>query len=158
MLYDELNRIDLPVTGNLPSEEEKPRARRTEISRKHHREPDPLLRHLPVRVNDFGHCGDTLGTVEHTGLFSTRIRTLERSVLGIPNADCSRLQPGSLARRDRMLFKTLLHLRFETTTEQLQQVLSRIRALLLGHEKVHEDPARVRLLTVGPYEPHSDRE
>lgn len=105
----------------------------------------------PVRVGDFCRFGDQIGTVEHIGLRSTRIRTLERSIVTVPNAEFSRLQIDNLTKRDQILFKTILNLRLETTADQLQRILDRVRELLLENESVDDDPARIRLVTVGPY-------
>jgi MscS family membrane protein len=109
-----------------------------------------LFADRPVRVGDFCRFGDKLGTVEQIGLRSTRIRTLDRSILSVPNAEFSRLQIDNLTRRDRILFQTTLNLRLETSSEQLQQVLTRVRELLLRHGAVDPEPARIRLVSVGP--------
>lgn len=105
----------------------------------------------PVRIGDVCRFGDKIGTVESIGLRSTRIRTPERSVLTVPNAEFARFQLDNLGRRDRLLFKATLNLRLETTTEQLERVLTRVREVLLGHEAIDEDPARVRLVAIGPH-------
>ena len=42
-----------------------------------------------VRVGDFLKIGATMGTIEDIGLRSTRIRTLDRSVVSIPNGQIS---------------------------------------------------------------------
>ena len=104
----------------------------------------------PVRIGDFCRFGDKMGTVERIGLRSTRIRTPERTVLNVPNAEFSRLQLENLAERDQLRFLTTLNLRLETTAEQLQQVIYRVRGLLLENEDVNDEPARVRLVTIGP--------
>jgi MscS family membrane protein len=104
----------------------------------------------PVRIGDFCRFGDKMGTVERIGLRSTRIRTPERSVLNVPNAEFSRLQLENLAERDRLRLRTTLNLRLETTPEQLQLIIYRVRGLLLENEDVDDDPARVRLVTIGP--------
>ena len=110
-----------------------------------------LFADRPVRIGDFCRFGDQLGTVEEIGLRSTRVRTLERSLLTVPNAEFSRLQLDNLTSRDRILFKTKLNLRLETSAEQLERVLAGVRTLLLGHESVDPEPARVRLVDVGPH-------
>ena len=104
----------------------------------------------PVRIGDVCRFGDKLGTVERIGLRSTRIRTPERSVLNVPNAEFSRLQLENLAERDRLRFHTTLNLRLETTPEQLQLVIYRVRGLLLENDDVDDEPARVRLVAIGP--------
>ncbi len=108
-----------------------------------------LIADRPVDVGDFCLFGNQMGTVEQIGLRSTRVRTLERSVLTIPNAEFSRLQLDNLSRRDRRLLRTTLNLRLETTTDQLERVLAGVRALLEHHEAVYESP-RVRLVAAGP--------
>jgi MscS family membrane protein len=104
----------------------------------------------PVRIGDFCRFGDKMGTVERIGLRSTRIRTPERSVLNVPNAEFSRLQLENLAERDQLRFHTTLNLRLETTPEQLQLVIYRVRGLLLDNDEVDNEPARVRLVAIGP--------
>jgi MscS family membrane protein len=104
-----------------------------------------------VRVGDFCRFGDKVGTVEEIGLRSTRIRTLDRTVVTVPNADFSGLQIENFARRDQIRLHTTLGLRYETTPEQLRLLLARLRELLLSHPKIDPDPARVRFVGFGAY-------
>lgn len=104
----------------------------------------------PVRIGDFCRFGDKMGMVERIGLRSTRIRTPERSVLNVPNAEFSRLQLENLAERDQLRLMTTLNLRLETTPEQLQLIIYQVRGLLLENDDVDDDPSRVRLVTIGP--------
>lgn len=105
----------------------------------------------PVRPGDFCKFGDKVGTVEDIGLRSTRIRTLDRTVIAVPNADFSTLQLENFATRDRMRFITTLGLRYETTPDQLRHVIAGLRGILLAHPKVLPDPLRVRLVGFGAY-------
>ena len=109
-----------------------------------------LYANKPVRRGDFCAYGDKIGTVEEIGLHSTRIRSLERTVVTVPNADFSQMQLENISVRDRRLFRPTLHLRYETTPEQLRYVLAGIRELLIGHPKVFPDPGRVRFEGYGP--------
>jgi MscS family membrane protein len=45
-----------------------------------------LLADRPVKVGDFCRFGDKVGSVEEIGLRSTRVRTLDRTVVTVPNA------------------------------------------------------------------------
>ena len=65
------------------------------------------------------------GTVEHIGIRSTQIRTLDRTVVSIPNGQLSSISVENFALRDRFLFKHTLNLRYETTADQLRFVLAR---------------------------------
>lgn len=105
----------------------------------------------PVRVGDLCRFGDEMGTVEHIGLHATRIRTFERSVVSVPNAEFSQMQLDNLSRRDQRLFTTVLSLRYETTPQQMRWILARLRELLTSHSDVAEDPARVRLIAFGAF-------
>ena len=110
-----------------------------------------LFADKPVRVGDLCFYGDRIGTVEEIGLRSTRIRSLERTVVTVPNAEFSRMQLENYSRRDRMLFRTTLGLRYETTPEQLRFTLAKLRELLIAHPKVSPDPARARFIGFGAY-------
>ncbi len=108
-----------------------------------------LVADQPIRVGDFCRFGDRMGTVEDIGLRSTRVRTLDRTLVTIPNAEFSSMQIENFARRDRMLVHATLGLRYETTPDQLRWLLVELKALLLAHPKVSPDPARVRFVGFG---------
>jgi MscS family membrane protein len=110
-----------------------------------------LFADRPVRVGDFFRFGNQVGTVEEIGLRSTRVRTLDRTVLTVPNAEFSNLHLENFATRDRMRLHTILGVRYETSSEQLRYLLARLRELLLEHPRVTEDPARVRFVGFGAY-------
>jgi MscS family membrane protein len=110
-----------------------------------------LFADRPVRVGDFFRYGDQVGTVEEIGLRSTRVRTLDRTVVAIPNAEFSNLRLENFARRDRMRIHTIIGVRYETTPEQIRYLLTRLRQILLAHPRITEDPARVRLVGFGAY-------
>jgi MscS family membrane protein len=110
-----------------------------------------IIADRPVAEGDFCRFGDQVGTVEEVGLRSTKMRTLDRTVVTIPNAEFSAMKLENFAKRDRIRFHTLLGLRYETTPDQLRHVLVEIRRLLLSHAKVDPDPARVRFVGFGAY-------
>jgi MscS family membrane protein len=103
----------------------------------------------PVSVGDFCKFGDTIGTVEKIGMRSTRIRTLGRTLVTIPNADFSSQLIENFAKRDMFLYLTTLGLRYETTSDQMRYILVELRKILYAHPKVNPDPARVRFLGYG---------
>ncbi len=105
----------------------------------------------PVRVGDFCRFGDKVGTIEDVGLRSTRVRTLDRTLVTIPNAEFSQMQIENFAARDRIRLHLMIGLRYETTPDQLRHVLTGLRKLLLAHPKVHPDPARIRFFGFGAY-------
>lgn len=110
-----------------------------------------LFADRPVRVGDFCRYGSEVGMVHEIGLRSTRIRSLERTLVTIPNAEFSQMKLENFAVRDVRLLRTTLHLHLDTTMDQLRHVLGELRKLLLGHPMVTEAPARVRFADFGDY-------
>jgi MscS family membrane protein len=110
-----------------------------------------ILIDQPVRRGDFCRFGDKLGTVEDIGLRSTRVRTLDRTIVTIPNADFSALQIENFGSRDRIRFVAMLGLRYETSADQLRHVLIGLKRLLVAHARVLPDPARIRFVGFGAY-------
>jgi MscS family membrane protein len=105
----------------------------------------------PVRVGDFCRTGDIEGTVESIGLRSTRIRTLNRTLVTVPNSQFSSLSIENLAHRDKFLFRHTFGLRYETTAQQLQHILSDIRAMLSAYPGVEPSTHRTRFVRFGDY-------
>ncbi len=103
----------------------------------------------PVRVGDFCKVGDTIGTIEKIGMRSTRIRTLNRTVVTIPNGQFSSDKIENYTHRDRFFFGTVLDLRYETSPDQIRYLLVELRAILYSHPMVNPEPARVRFIELG---------
>ena len=102
----------------------------------------------PVLVGDVCRFGDRVGTVLQIGLRSTRIRTPERTVICVPNAQFSSMSLENVSSRDKMFFHPKLNLRRDTTADQLQQVLSSIRKILEETPKVEIGKIPVRFIEV----------
>lgn len=109
-----------------------------------------LIADQPVRVGDFCRFGDTQGVVEDIGLRSTRIRTLDRTVVTVPNATFSALPLENLSRRDRIPVRGTLTLKPETPGARVREVLDGLRAMLAGQAKVDVPTARARFVRLGP--------
>jgi MscS family membrane protein len=102
----------------------------------------------PVRVGEFCRFGDQLGTVEEIGLRATLIRTLDRSIISVPNAEFAYMHLDNLSRRDRFWYHPRLKLRPETTPDQIRYVLVEVRKMLYAHPKVLSDPLWVRFTEI----------
>src|SRR5580704_1708550 len=103
-----------------------------------------------IRVGDVCKFGDRTGTVEDIGLRSTRVRTEERTLLAIPNGTVATFNVENLSQRDKILFKTVLGLHLDTSAERLRHILTEIRGVLSGHEKIEKSTIRVRLVELAP--------
>jgi len=105
----------------------------------------------PVSVGDLCRFGDRVGTVEDIGLRSTRIRTLDRTLVTIPNAEFSAMTLENLSKRDKIWFHFVLNLRRDTTPDQVRTLLEYITRTLREHPKVETGPLPVRFIGVGAY-------
>ncbi len=103
----------------------------------------------PMRVGDFCRVADQMGTVEDIGLRSTRIRTLSRTVIAIPNGQLAVMNVENFSVRDKFWLRHLIGLRYETSADQLRYVLAEIRKMLYSHPKVESDGARIRFVGFG---------
>jgi len=108
-----------------------------------------LFADKPLAVGDFCRFGDKIGTVERIGIRSTNVRTLDRTLVSVPNADFVNMHLENFGKRDRILLHKTFALRYETTPDQLRFVLAELRRLMIAHPKVTEDPARVRFVGFG---------
>jgi MscS family membrane protein len=98
-----------------------------------------------IRVGDFCRAGEFTGTVEDIGLRSTRIRTLERTVVSVPNGQLITMSLENFSLRDKFLFHHRIHLGYETSADQLRGCLAEIRTMLRVHPKMDPETARVSL-------------
>jgi len=97
----------------------------------------------PMREGDVVKLYDFTGTVEQIGLRSTRIRTLDRTIITIPNGELANQRIESFTVRDRLRFAANIGLTYGTTAPQLRAVLGDVEAILRRHPKVAQDTVAV---------------
>src|SRR5438034_9071333 len=103
-----------------------------------------------VRVGDFLKLGDTFGTVDYIGLRSTRIRTLDRTILSVPNGQIANVNIETLSSRDKFWFHHFVSVRYDTTSRQLRAIIDGARGRLAGHAAIDIASVRVRLVRFAP--------
>ena len=113
--------------------------------------PERRYTSKPVSVGDFCRFRDTLGTVEEIGLRATRVRTLDHSIVTIPNAEFVNLHLDNLTERRKILYRPRISLRYGTSADQIRGILDEIKNMLSTHPRVLADPARVRFTNFGTY-------
>jgi MscS family membrane protein len=99
-----------------------------------------------IRVGDFCRVADQTGTIEEIGLSSTRLRTLDRTVVSIPNSKIAQVSSENFTLRDKYWFRHLLSLRPDTSEDQLDRVLTGIRTILVEDRNIEADTSRAVLL------------
>lgn len=102
-----------------------------------------------IRIGEVCKVGDQEGTVEDISLRSTRIRTLEGTVLSVPNGQLANMNLENISRRDMSLFRTRMGLKYDTSPAQMRALLGNITSLLRHHPKVDKGGLRVRLVGFG---------
>jgi len=102
-----------------------------------------------IRVGELCRIGDKVGTVEDISLRSTRIRTLDRTELSVPNGQLANMNVENLSRDTKSAFRAKIGLRHQTSPEQLRSLLKELPALLRRHPKVDPDVARARFVGFG---------
>jgi MscS family membrane protein len=102
-----------------------------------------------IRIGEVCKVGDQEGTVEDISLRSTRIRTLEGTVLSVPNGQLANMNLENISRRHISLFRTRMGLKYDTSPAQMRALLGNITSLLRHHSKVDKEGLRVRLVGFG---------
>ncbi len=103
----------------------------------------------PFRVGDFVKVEDFVGTVEDIGLRSTRFRTLDRTLISIPNGKVADMRLESYTARDRMRLATTIGVEYGTTHAQMQQVLEGFERVLREHPKIWPDSMVIKFKEFG---------
>ena len=98
----------------------------------------------PMREGDFVKLYDFVGTVERIGLRSTRIRTLDRTIITVPNGELANQRIESFAVRDRLRLATTIGLVYDTTAQQIRAILAALEAILRAQPKIWPDSVTVR--------------
>jgi len=103
----------------------------------------------PVRIGDFCNFGAYTGTVESIGVRSTQIRTIDRTLVTVPNANFVNMEITNWAACDRMMIRTTIGVRYETEPDQLRFLLANLREMCYAHPRVHQETVRIRFFGYG---------
>lgn len=105
----------------------------------------------PVLVGDFCKVGDMTGTVEDIGLRSTRIRTLNRTLVTVPNSQFSTMTLENFAYRDKMFFHPTFGIRCDATPAQVRAVMAAFERILKDNPEIEVGRVPVRFTGIGAY-------
>jgi len=98
----------------------------------------------PFHEGDFVRIEDFVGTVEAIGLRSTKIRTLDRTLISMPNGKLADMRVESFTARDRIRLACTVGLLYSTTATQMREVLAGLERVLRSHPKIWPDAVVVR--------------
>lgn len=92
----------------------------------------------PFKVGDTITVSGVRGTVEEVGLRSTRIRTLDRTLVTIPNGGVADSNVENWSSRDRLRHVFAIGLTYETTLDQVRLVIDELKRYLYQRDDVSE--------------------
>jgi MscS family membrane protein len=102
-------------------------------------------------IGDPCRIGDQRGVVEDIGLRSTKLRTEDRTIVTIPNGTVATAVLENYRQRDKILFRQLVRLRYDLSSDHLRYLLDEVRAVLKQNNRVENATSRVRLLRMAEY-------
>jgi MscS family membrane protein len=103
----------------------------------------------PFREGDFVRIEDFVGTVELIGLRSTKIRTLDRTVITFPNGRLADMRLESFTARDRIRLACVVGVVYGTRRAQMLQILEGFERTLRGHPRIWREAVIVRFRELG---------
>jgi MscS family membrane protein len=104
-----------------------------------------------MSVGDMVKVGDKQGTVEVVGLRSTRIRTLDRTMVSMPNGYIASVSLENFSTRDKFWFHQYLSLRRDTSSAQMRPFVEGATNLLKQHPGADQASVRVSFLSLGAF-------
>jgi MscS family membrane protein len=103
----------------------------------------------PFRVGHLVNIAGNTGKVENVGFRSTRIRTLDNSLISIPNNSVVNTTVENLSLRPQRRQRFLVQVTYDTTREKLDMLLEGIRQILREHPFANGANSRVRFNDFG---------
>ncbi len=98
----------------------------------------------PFQVGDWVKIGDTEGFIEEIGFRSTRIRTMYKSLVSIPNSIMAKEKIDNMGLRPMHRIRHNLGFTYDATEDQLKAFMDRTRYLLTQHPDIAADTVVVR--------------
>jgi MscS family membrane protein len=101
-----------------------------------------LYTSAPIKVGNFCRFDNNLGVVEEIGLRSTRIRTIERTVIYVANSKFIDMNIENFSEREKMAFKPKIYLAPDTEKDNIDALLASIKDMLNRSELIASAPMR----------------
>jgi MscS family membrane protein len=99
----------------------------------------------PFTIGDLIRVGGVEGTVETIGFRSTRIRTLEKSYVTVPNKKLVDSELDNLSLRLQRRAKFSIGLTYQTKPDQFKKIISEIEEYINSHLSIVKEETRIRL-------------
>ena len=108
-----------------------------------------IMLEKPFRVGHYIRLSGTEGTVEDVGFRSTRIRTLDNSLISIPNNAVVNTTVENLSLRTMRRQRFFVQLTYDTPRERLEEMVAGIGQLIADHPLTNKSDFRVSFNNFG---------
>lgn len=99
----------------------------------------------PVHVGDYCRFGAMEGTIIDIGIRSSRIRTLNRTIVTVPNGEFSSMQIENYSARDMFYFLHHLYLQRDVVPQELDRCIKGLTEFLKEHKDTNDEWNQVRI-------------
>ncbi|WP_051130965.1 mechanosensitive ion channel family protein [Psychrobacter sp. G] len=100
----------------------------------------------PVRIGDYCKFGTYEGTVIDIGIRSSRVRTLTRTIVTVPNGDFSSMQIENFTSRDMFRFLHQLYIKRTADIDVVFKMVKHLDTFLDEHELTNQEWNQVNIL------------
>ena len=98
----------------------------------------------PFQIGEFVVIdGSIEGTIEEVGFRSTKVRTLSKSLITVPNSKISHCTVNNFSRREQRPLKVTLSLRYDTSTSSIEAYIERLKEYLGSRDDIPNDAISV---------------
>jgi MscS family membrane protein len=101
-----------------------------------------------VRVGDFCQIDGIQGTVEDIGISCLSLRTLDRTLVSIPNSKVAQVKLENFALRDQFWLHQVFTLQFDTPSKVVKAILDQFVEVLAANAEIDKSSARARLINL----------
>lgn len=103
----------------------------------------------PFMIGDFVEINGITGTVEEIGIRSTRIRTVEKTLVTLPNKGIMDSNINNYSKRPMRRTSSTIGVTYDTTPGKMKDLLKQLRLMLSDYENVDNDNIYVNFTGFG---------
>ncbi len=93
----------------------------------------------PFKVGDLIETGEIKGTVEYVGFRTTRLRTLDKSLLTVPNKKMIDSALNNITLSEMRRVRIVLNLTYKSQTEQILSIVGDLKKVIGEHPDTNDD-------------------
>ena len=99
----------------------------------------------PFQIGDFVEVDGKVGTIEEVGFRSTRIRTIDTSLITVPNGNIANLSINNMGARPRRMMQMQVGITYDTPPRYVEAFVAGMRDIVKNHPMLSNEPNYVHL-------------